>query len=170
MRRIFTTILLSGLFLFSACEKEPTNDTNSNNNANIVLPPTDVEGPAAPFVGVWTVNTEANMNAPVVGNITRNETSTYVIAANGSEGAVNVSMTSEYGSSTATGMADSTGLHLSSYDQQSSFAGMQFTMTVAAATIPVPVNGTTSWTASISGRVGIYNATGTLNNTATKQQ
>ena len=168
MRRILTTILLSGLFLFSACEKEPTNDTNSNNNANIVPPPTDVEGPAAPFVGVWTVNTEANMNAPVVGNITRNETSTYVIAANGSEGAVNVSMTSEYGSSTATGMADSTGLHLSSYDQQSSFAGMQFTMTVAAATIPVPVNGTTSWTSTLSASFSGVGINGTAEMTATK--
>ena len=168
MKKLLIAIAVAGLFVFAACEKDTVNDTNTN--TTIVPPPTDVEGPAAPFVGVWTVNTVANMHTSIVGDITRNETSTYVIAANGSEGAVQVTMTSDYGSSSATGMADSTGLHLGSYEQQSSFAGMQFTMTVAAATIPVPVDGSTSWSTTISGHVGISDATGTLNNTATKQQ
>lgn len=121
------------------------------------------------FVGTWDATTKAVMQAPILGSITREEKTTYTIADQG-DGNVSITVTSDdYGTSSTDGVVDEAGLHMGSYQQQSTFLGFSFTMTVAPTLIPKPSADTLAWSTTISGTVGFYNANGTLDITATKR-
>lgn len=168
MKRILFAAF-AALLAFAACtkeESEPITNPNENQEHNDSITPAE-----ALFLGTWDVNTHAIMDGGALGNIERDEQSVYTIAHNGALNSVVITLTSEYGSSTAYGTINEQGcMQMEGYDQESRFAGMSFTMHVAPATIPVPENNQTSWTSTISGKVGIINANGTLNFTATKRQ
>lgn len=162
-------VAFAALMAFAACSKEESelnclNVGDQENNDSI----TPAE---AMFIGTWDVNAHAIMDGGALGNIERDEQSVYTIAHNGALNSVAITLSSEYGNSTAYGTIDEQGrLQMGGYDQESRFLGMSFTMHVEPATIPVPENSQVAWNSTISGRVTIVTANGTLNFNATKRE
>ena len=118
------------------------------------------------FVGEYSVTTYATFNnIPIVGTYSMDfPTMTATIVKTGSGNEVAVTMAGQ----TRPGYANSTGLHVEPIVVNQTILTTTVAVTVTFPTISAPVNGTTSWTSTLSASFSGVGINGTAEMTATK--
>ncbi len=119
------------------------------------------------FVGEYSVTTNATFNnIPIVGTYSMDfPTMTATIVKTGSGNEVEVTMAGQ----TRPGYANSTGLHVEPIVVNQTILTSTVAVTVTFPTISAPVNGTTSWTSTLSASFSGVGINGTAEMTATKK-
>jgi len=156
MKKILFILLCLSAISFTSCSKDDDDNSAQQEQVN----------PATEFVGKYIVSTEAHLQIPIVGNIDLPwQDMDATIALKGNNGDVTVSMAGQ----TTTGYVNDSGLHIDPIIVNQQIMSMQLDVTVTFPVIHKPVNGTTSWTATLSASSSYGSVTGTADMTAVKQ-
>ncbi len=122
--------------------------------------------PAEDFVGNYAVKTTAHLTVPVLGNLDQElDEMDCTIALNGEEGDVTITMAGE----TSTGHVTEEGMTVQPIATTQEVMGQPVKINVNFPTIAKPVNGTTSWQATLTATISGVPITGTADMVATKK-
>ena len=154
MKRIFLCLMAVAMIAFVSCKKDKEEEQQSQVN------------PAKEFVGDYIVSTQAHLQIPVLGSqdIPLSDMDASIVL-DGDKGDVKLTMSGQ----TTTGYVNDKGLHVDPIILNENIMSVPMTITVTFPVISKPVNGVTSWTATLSATSSYGNITGTADMTAVKQ-
>jgi len=152
MKKLIVCFVALAMLGLSSCKKDD--------------PEPEPYNPATEFVGAYTVSTEAHLQVPVLGAMDMPLSDMDAeIVLNGNNGEVNVTMSGQ----TTTGYVNSTGMHLDPIILNETIYNMDVAITVTFPVIPKPVDGVTSWVATLSAVASVGTITGTADMTAVRK-
>lgn len=153
MKRIILCLMAVAMIAFVSCKKDKEDQQNQVNYAE-------------EFAGNYTVSTIAHLQIPVLGSqdIPLSDMDASIVLE-GDKGDVKLTMSGQ----TTTGYVNDKGLHVDPLILNETIMSVPMTITVTFPVISKPVNGVTSWTATLSATSSYGNITGTADMTAVKQ-
>ena len=153
MKRIILCLMAVAMIAFVSCKKDKEDQQNQVNYAE-------------EFAGNYTVSTIAHLQIPVLGSqdIPLSDMDASIVL-DGDKGDVKLTLAGQ----TTNGYVNAKGLHVDPIMINETIMNIPMTINVTFPVISKPVNGVSSWTATLAANSSYGNITGTADMTAVKQ-